>query len=164
MREDDDRRWMQHCIALARECIEAGDHPFGAAFVYEDRLLLEGRNTVCSDWDPTAHGEMNLLRKASSVLKPEQLAGGTLYSSMEPCAMCAGAIHWLGIRRVVYGCGAERLAGFAKNRLTLSCRDVFATSEREIKVVGPLLEEEAMKLHEGFWDKGGKRAPGVYGL
>jgi tRNA(Arg) A34 adenosine deaminase TadA len=161
---DEDIRWIRHCIELSRQCVKLGNHPFGAAFVYEGKLLLEGLNSVCTDWDPTAHGEMNLLRAAGKVLKPKQLAEGTLYSSMEPCAMCAGAIHWLGMRRVVYGCGAGRLAGLTKNRLRLSCRDVFATSDSRIEVVGPLLEDEAFSVHAGFWNTRTGDQPGIYGM
>lgn len=159
----EDIRWIRHCIQLSRECVEVGDHPFGAAFVHDGKLLLEGRNSVCSDWDPTAHGEMNLLRQAGTVLNSCQLANGTLYSSMEPCAMCAGAIHWMGMKRVVYGCGAGRLAGLTENRLRLSCRDVFATSDSAITVVGPVLEEDAFAVHAGFWNRRSGEQPGIYG-
>lgn len=161
---DLDTFWLRHCFKLASAAVDAGDHPFAAVFVVDGAAVMEGLNTVCSDWDPTAHGEMKILRAAAAQLSQEQLSTGTLYSSMEPCAMCAGAMHWLGIRRVVYGCSANRLAEFTKNRLRMTCREVFATSDSSIEVVGPLLEDEAFELHRAYWQLPRKKAPGIYGV
>jgi tRNA(Arg) A34 adenosine deaminase TadA len=84
------------------------------------------------------------------------LANATLYSSAEPCAMCAGAIYWSGIGRLVYGLSESRLRALTGNHpenptLQLPCREVFARGQRAIEVVGPLLEEEAAAVHAGFW-------------
>jgi tRNA(Arg) A34 adenosine deaminase TadA len=86
------------------------------------------------------------------------LKGATLYSSAEPCAMCAGAIYWAGIGRLVYGLSEHRLRGVTGNHpenptLDLPCREVFRSGQRAIEVVGPLLEDEAEALHAGVWDK-----------
>lgn len=158
-----DRLRVKHCIARAEEAAADGDHPFAAMLVLGDEILLEGRNTVVSTNDPTAHGEMSLLRRAFATLPSEKIAASTLYSSMEPCAMCAGAIYWAGIGRVVFGCSAERLAQLAGKRLTMSCRAVFATGTRAMEVEGPLLEAEAEKIHAGFWKPGQVKGPGIYG-
>jgi tRNA(Arg) A34 adenosine deaminase TadA len=84
------------------------------------------------------------------------LAGCTLYSSAEPCAMCAGAIYWTGIGRVVYGLSERRLKIITGNHaenptLDLPCRTVFAAGQRSVEVIGPLLEDEAAALHDGVW-------------
>ncbi|MEH2595881.1 tRNA(Arg) A34 adenosine deaminase TadA [Bradyrhizobium sp. AZCC 1577] len=82
----------------------------------------------------------------------------TLYSSAEPCAMCAGAIYWAGIGRVVYGLSELRLRRLTGNHpenptLDLPCREVFGSGQRATEVVGPLLEDEAAAVHDGVWDK-----------
>jgi tRNA(Arg) A34 adenosine deaminase TadA len=84
------------------------------------------------------------------------LGRATLYSSAEPCAMCAGGIYWSGIGRVVYALSEHRLleitgAHPANPTLSLPCREVFARGQRHIEVLGPLLEDEAAEVHRGFW-------------
>jgi tRNA(Arg) A34 adenosine deaminase TadA len=86
------------------------------------------------------------------------LAKATLYSSAEPCAMCAGAIYWAGIGRLVYGLSEHGLRELTGNHpenptLDLPCREVFRTGQRPTEVVGPLLEDEAAALHQGIWKK-----------
>ena len=81
-----------------------------------------------------------------------------LYTSTEPCAMCAGAIHWSGIGRVVFALGEEGLYALTSDgmnpdneTMTLPCREVFARCVRPVEVIGPLIEDEARRVHEGFW-------------
>ncbi|GAB4196668.1 MAG: nucleoside deaminase [Roseiflexaceae bacterium] len=117
-------------------------------------MLLQAENSVVTDHDITAHAETNLVRLAWRSLTPQQLVGCTLYTSTEPCAMCAGAIHWAGIGRVVYGLAESELhamAGASSNHLMLPCREVFARAQRPITVAGPLLEDEARAVHHDFW-------------
>ncbi len=104
----------------------------------------------------TAHAERMLATRASKAFPPDLLSACTLYTSAEPCAMCAGAIYWTGIGRVVFGLSEsdlKRLTGaHAENpTLDLPCRSVFAAGQRVIEVVGPMLEEEAAALHRNFW-------------
>ena len=104
----------------------------------------------------TGHAERLLATQASKQLPSNVLAVSTLYSSAEPCAMCAGAIYWAGIGRVVYGLSERRLKSITGNHaenptLDLPCRAVFAAGQRAVEVVGPLLEEEAAGLHDGEW-------------
>jgi len=92
----------------------------------------------------------------SPQISRDELADATLYSSAEPCVMCAGAIFWSGIQRVVFGIDAERLRIFRGDRLEqkdadLSCRDVFRASSHNIECIGPALIDEASQIHEGFW-------------
>ena len=93
-----------------------------------------------------AHAEMNLLRRAVKDFTPDVLAASTLYTSAEPCAMCAGAIFWSGISRLVFGLSGDRLhrlSGFSPQTLVASARDVLARAGRCIEIVGPILESEA---------------------
>jgi len=119
-------------------------------------VLIETENGYMPDHDGTAHAERLAATAASRTLARDVLAASTLYSSAEPCAMCAGAIYWAGIGRVVYGLSEHRLRAVTGNHpenptLDLPCRDVFASGQRPTEVVGPLLEDEAEALHEGVW-------------
>jgi tRNA(Arg) A34 adenosine deaminase TadA len=145
-------------IALARQSREKGNHPFGSLLVDSSgRVLLEAENTVVVGRDVTGHAELNLVRAASMRFAVEALRGSTLYTSTEPCAMCAGAIYWSEIGRVVYALGSETLTAMLEDvggtsTLALSCLEVFARGGRTIDVSGPHLMEEAAAVHEGFWD------------
>ena len=152
-----DLEHLRSAIAVARLAREHGNHPFGAVLVDEHgQALLTAENTVVTGKDSTGHAETNLVRLASQRFSPEQLARCALYSSTEPCAMCAGAIHWSGIGQVVYALSETDLydiVGPSPEHLLLPCREVFARAGRPIAVRGPALtlEREARAVHEGFW-------------
>jgi tRNA(Arg) A34 adenosine deaminase TadA len=144
-------------IELARRARDHGNNPFGALLVDADgNVVLEVENTVVTDRDVTAHAELSLMRQAGARLAPESLAGCTLYASTEPCAMCAGAIYWGYVRRVVFALSSETLRTIVDPRdsgllLSLSCREVLARGGHEVEVSGPHLEEQARAVHEGYW-------------
>lgn len=146
---------LRRAIGLAAQARERGDHPFGA-IVVSGTHVVEGMNTVVTQHDPTGHAETNVVRLAAAALTPEELAAATLYTSTEPCAMCAGAIYWSGIGRVVYALGEDELIRIVDAQegiptLALPCREVFARGGRPIEVVGPIALPEAAAVHEGFW-------------
>lgn len=149
--------FLRRALEVAQSAREHGNHPFGALIVDEHgQILVEAENTVVTENDCTGHAETNLVRKASQQFSVEVLRKATLYTSTEPCAMCAGAIHWGQIGRVVFALSETSLyqnIGNHENNeaLTLPCRDVFACTERPIEVVGPLIEDEGWQVHEGFW-------------
>ncbi|MFK7805065.1 MAG: nucleoside deaminase [Anaerolineae bacterium] len=149
--------FIQAAIGLAQKARDHGNHPFGALLVdAEGNVLLEAENSVMTENDCTGHAELNLVRAASKKYTDQFLATCTLYTSTEPCPMCAGAIFWGNIRRVVFGLSEEGLYSLIdkadENILYLPCRDVFKHGQKPIEVVGPLLEDEAIKVHLGFWD------------
>jgi tRNA(Arg) A34 adenosine deaminase TadA len=154
---DFDLEHLRLAISVAWQAREHGNHPFGAVLVDEhNQVLLQAENTVTTGRDSTGHAETNLVRLATQDLSSEQLARCTLYSSTEPCAMCAGAIHWGQIGRVVYALSEEDLyaiVGPTTQHLLLPCREVFARSQRPIEVYGPVaeLEVEARAVHANFW-------------
>jgi tRNA(Arg) A34 adenosine deaminase TadA len=152
---DIDLQLLRQAIDIARRAREHGDHPFGAVLADgQGNVLLEAENTVTTSNDCTGHAELNLMRLASRQFSVEALSRCTLYSSTEPCPMCAGAIFWGGVGRVVYALSEEglyTLIGDSPHKLLLSCRDVFARGGRPIEVFGPMLEDEARQVHEGFW-------------
>jgi tRNA(Arg) A34 adenosine deaminase TadA len=143
---------------VARRSREHGNHPFGALLAGQDgRVLLEAENTVVTTGDCTGHAETNLIREACQQLTAEDLASATVYTSTEPCAMCAAAMYWAGIPRVVFGLAEAELYAITgadpKNpTLSLPCREVFGRGQRRVEVIGPLLESEARSVHDGFWD------------
>lgn len=153
---DIDLQLLRLAIAAARRAREHGNHPFGAVLADEQgRVLLEAENTVSTDHDCTGHAELNLMRLASRQYDFDDLSRCTLYTSTEPCPMCAGSIFWGGVGRVVYALSEEGLyamTGDSPHKLLLSCRDVFARGGRPVNVLGPALEEEAEKVHAGFWE------------
>ncbi len=146
---------LRRAIAISQQAREHGNHPFGALLADANgQVLLEAENTVVTEKDCTGHAETNLMRLASRQFTPEVLDACTLYSSAEPCAMCASAIHWGGVGRLVYGVGAAslyELIGNNDDRLYLSCREVFLLTSRPITSIGPMLEDEALAAHVGFW-------------
>jgi len=150
---------LRTAIDVARRAREHGNHPFGAILVDENnQVLLQAENTVVTGHDCTGHAETNLMRLATQGFASEKLALCTLYTSTEPCVMCAGAIHWGNVRRVVYALSEVALyeiIGLSPENLLLSCRDVFARSGRSTEVVGPAteLEAEARAVHQGFWSR-----------
>jgi tRNA(Arg) A34 adenosine deaminase TadA len=151
-----DLDWLRKSFSVAAQAREYGNHPFGAVLVSpQNELLMEAENTVLTGNDITGHAEINLVRMASAEYDSRSLALCTLYASTEPCPMCAGAIFWSGIGRVVYGVsesGLYHLVGVESGEvLQLSCRDVLAHGARNVEVIGPLLEEEGLRVHEGFW-------------
>ena len=154
-----DDHFLRRSFEVAGRARTHGNHPFGAVLVdHNGNLLLEAENGFMPSHDGTAHAERLLATQACTTLGADVLAKATLYSSAEPCAMCAGAIYWAGIGRVVYGLSEHRLRGVTGNRpenltLDLPCRAVFASGQRPIEVVGPLLEDEAEALHVGVWKK-----------
>lgn len=152
-----DEHFLRRSFEVARRALTHGNHPFGAILVDQDHnVLIEAENGYMPAHDATAHAERLLSTQACTTLSPDILRTATLYSSAEPCAMCAGAIYWAGIGRVVYGLSEHRLRSFTGNHpenptLGLPCREVFKTGQRATEVVGPQLEDEAKALHVGVW-------------
>ena len=153
----DHAAFLRKSFDVARRARTNGNHPFGALLVGPDgKVLIERENGYLPDRDMTAHAERLLATAASRSIAPQVLARCTLYSSAEPCAMCAGAIYWAGIGRVVYALSERRLKAITGDHaenptLDLPCRTVFAAGQRAVDVIGPLLEDEAAALHDGVW-------------
>ena len=157
---EQDEKFLRHCIELSRRVRDSGKHPFAAIVVdAAGHIVAEaGNDSLPPDGDPTRHAELVAAGMAAKKLSPGQLAAATLYSSAEPCAMCAGAIYWCGIGRVVYALSENRLLGLTGDHpenptFALPCREVFACGQRRIEVTGPCLEEDAAEPHRGFWQR-----------
>ena len=148
---------LRRAIAELRKAGEAGNHPFASILVGPDgAVLMIQHNAYMPDHDMTGHAERVLMTRASTTLPMELLRECTIYTSAEPCAMCAGAIYWTGLKRVVYGLSEKDLKQITGDHpenptLDLPCREVFAAGQREVEVIGPMLEAEAAEPHEGVW-------------
>ena len=155
MKTDED--YVRRTNEIARESGAAGNHPFGAILVGPDgAILMEQGNTHGDTGDRTGHAERVLMTRASLAYPAAFLAGCTMVSNAEPCAMCAGSAYWAGIGRVVFGLSEramKALIGPHPDNLTmdLPCHTVLAAGQRRVEVVGPLLEDECRTVHEGFW-------------
>lgn len=141
---------MREAFAIARRARVHGNRPFGALLVAGNgAVLAAAENSQLTDEQVLAHAEMNLLHRAVKEIAPDVLATSTLYTSAEPCAMCAGAIFWSGVGRLVYGLSGDRLhqlSGFTPQMLVASAREVLSKAGRNVEVIGPLLEKEAEAL------------------
>lgn len=147
-----DEFYLSYTLELAAEAMQQGDHPFAAVLVKDDCLLLTCINSAASNHDATQHAELQLVSYATQQFHPSYLMECTLYSSTEPCAMCASAIVWSGIGRVVYGCPTEVLAEIVgRTTFLVPCREIFSRALWPPEVVGPLLAEQSAEIHRQFW-------------
>ena len=152
-----DATYLRQAIALSRTARQRGNRPFGSVIVAPDgTVLAAGWNSNGESGDCTAHAEVQAIREACQRHDRTALEQATLYASGEPCVMCAGAIFWANIRRVVYGIDDQRLRVFRGERLDqrdveLSCRDVFRAAPFAVECTGPSLVDEASQPHVGAW-------------
>ncbi|RST49224.1 nucleoside deaminase [Variovorax sp. MHTC-1] len=156
--DEQDGRYLRKAIVWSHAARRRGNRPFGAVVVSAaGEVLAEAYCNTAETGDVTGHAETNAVRALGERgLSREELAGATLYSSAEPCVMCAGAIFWSNIGRVVFGLDAERLRVFRgehadQRDAELSCRDVFRASPHAIECIGPALVDEAAAAHVGAW-------------
>ncbi len=143
-----DEAYIRRSIEMARRAAANGNEPFGALLVHDGAVIETAENSLVTDDDVTCHAETNLVRQAWTGFDPETLAEATLYSSTEPCAMCAGAIVNCGIGRVVYSAPAEG-ARDVGGRAAVAA-DVLPRCG--VEKVGPILESEGLDVHRNCWD------------
>ena len=152
---------LKRAIEISRESRKNGNTPFGALLAdAEGKILLEQPNVEITERKCTGHAETQGAERASMEYSKDFLAGCTLYTTAEPCAMCSGAIYWAGIGRVVYGMTEKDLlaqtgADPQNPTFDLPCREVFARGQKNIEVVGPFPElvEEIAEVHKGYWNR-----------
>lgn len=144
---DDDARYLRRAIELSRAAGAAGDMPFGAVGVIDGRISAEAVNHQSTQADCTAHAEMVLVRRAQAQGGVDALRGATVYASGEPCAMCAGALFWAGVRRVVYAASQPEMARVMGGALLpAGARSILTAAQPAVQVDGPWLEAEALEV------------------
>ena len=144
---DDDRLWMARALEQARAAWERGEVPVGAVLVREGRILAEAHNLTMTAADPTAHAEVRALRAAAAGQGDFRLTEATLYVTLEPCAMCSGAIVLARVPRVVYG-AADPKAGMVG---TLGNLLQDARLNHRCEVTAGVLAEASAELLRGFF-------------
>jgi tRNA(Arg) A34 adenosine deaminase TadA len=160
---EDQTSHLRRAIALAHAARASGELPFGAVITGAAiTTLVEATSTEISTGDWTCHAETNAVRVAVRLYTRTALATSTIFASAEPCAMCAAAIYYAGIRRVIYGFPEPRLRALlgtvpAAAGLGISCRRIFAATLVPMEIIGPVLEDEAALPHQGYWTEGGER-------
>jgi len=144
---DGDDHWMERALALARRAGERGEVPVGAVLVQDGQVLGEGHNAPISRHDPTAHAEIRALRGAARAVSNYRLPGATLYVTLEPCPMCAGALLHARVERLVFGAFDER-AGAAGSVVDLLSAGPF---NHRCRVTGGVLRDRCAGLLQAFF-------------
>ena len=142
-----DERWMRQALDAAREAQTRGEVPVGTCIVSDGKLLSVSGNRTRTDCDPTAHAEIVALRDASRIAGNYRLTEADVYSTIEPCAMCAGALIQARVRRLVYGAVDEK-AGAVQSRFRICDTDFL---NHRIEIVSGLLEDECKAIMQEFF-------------
>jgi len=159
MMEKDHMYYLNRCVELSELSKESGNTPFGALVVGPDgEILVEQENVEITESNCAGHAETQAMIQASKQFSKAFLSKCTLYSTAEPCAMCAGTAYWGNIGRVVYGIAEKRLLELTGDHdqnptFDLPCREVFSRGQKEIEVVGPFpeIEGKVIEVHKGYW-------------
>jgi len=149
MSGSDDAAWMKEALRLAEEASQADEVPVGAVVVCDGRLVGRGRNRREELGDPTAHAEILALREAGAALRTWRLDGCDLYVTLEPCVMCAGAMIWSRIRRLVFGT-RDKKAGAVVSLYEIPTDPRL---NHRLEVTGGVLAGECAALLTGFFDR-----------
>ncbi|HYH15053.1 MAG TPA: nucleoside deaminase [Flavisolibacter sp.] len=146
----------RRALAIAKESVEKGNLPFGCLLADSSGVILEeAGNTVITDKNAIAHCEMNLVQQMAGKYEAGFLQSCTVYASTEPCPMCAGAIYWSGVGRIVYALDKETYhaisdTGDPAHVFGMSCKSLLETGGRVVEVVGPVLKEEAIDFYRAI--------------
>ena len=147
-----DETYIREAIDLAKSAVENGNTPFGSLLVVDGAVVRRSENTTVTDDDITAHPELKLARWAARELDAGELAECTMYTSTEPCEMCATAIHYAGLDRVVFSVSADSLAELrGQAHSGVSCAELIESKSGSTTVEGPVLEAEGLAVHEDFY-------------
>lgn len=142
---------MRRAIDLAERAGERGDGHYGSVLVRDDAVVMEAENRTNTDDDLALHPELTLARRAGSELAPGQRAETVMYTSTEPCAMCATGIAYAGLAGVVYSVSGERAAALAGGGSGgIPCGEVFDRLGADVAVLGGVVEEAGLDVHRRF--------------
>nr|WP_281244030.1 nucleoside deaminase [Halobiforma haloterrestris] len=138
---------MRRAFELAREAADRGDRPFGSVLVRDDAVIMADSNRVVTEDDVRRHPELHLAYRACRELEPDERAETVMYTSTEPCPMCAGGMVSAGFARVVYSVSSEEIAEFTGNEPSVRSAEIL---DGVSDVVGPVLNEEGRRIHRDF--------------
>lgn len=152
-----EKELMLRAIALSEKSVANGGGPFGAVIVRKGTIVAEASNSVTLDHDPTAHAEVNAIRKACQKLGTYDLSGCDIYCSCEPCPMCFGAIYWAHLDTIYYANTRKDAARIGFDDDFIYREIALDPADREKKMI-QLLPEEALKAFQQWSNKGDKIA------
>lgn len=149
MIQGEHEKWMRHALVEAQLAIKKNEVPIGAVIVYEDKIIGRGHNQVEGLNDPTAHAEIVAIGAASSYLNSWRLTGASLYVTIEPCVMCAGAIVLSRLGRLIFG---------AKDPKAGACGSLYNIAQdirlnHQVQIIPYILEQECKQILESFFEK-----------
>lgn len=150
------RRYMQQAFRLAEEAYDEGEVPVGAVIVHDDRIIGKGYNQTERLKDPTAHAEILAISAACSTLDSKYLEGCTVYVTLEPCPMCAGALVWSKVERIVFG-APDAKAGACGSLFNLASNEKL---NHRIEIIQGVMEEDCGWILKQFF---GRQRPGFNG-
>jgi tRNA(Arg) A34 adenosine deaminase TadA len=139
---------MRLAIEQARIARREGNKGYGAVLAMGGQVVATGRDGSMTQRDPSLHAEFTAIRKAAESLGDGDLSGGVLFSTCEPCPMCASLSVWANLSAIIYGASIEATARLGKARILISCREVVRRSPVWMEVIGGVLEEECMVLYQ----------------
>jgi tRNA(adenine34) deaminase len=149
-----DEAMMREALGEAAAAAAGGEVPVGAIVVLNGQIVARGRNRSIADSDPTAHAEIVALREAGRAIGNYRLAGATVYATVEPCAMCAGALVWARVARLVYGADDAK-AGAVRSIFEICTSD---TLNHRLEIEAGVLEKECRELIQVFFRARRQRA------
>ena len=149
MMQTEDEKWMRYALAEAQLALKKKEVPIGAVVVYEDKIIGRGHNQVESLDDPTAHAEIIAIGAASNFLNSWRLSGSSIYVTIEPCAMCAGAIVLSRLDRLIFG---------AKDTKAGACGSLYNIVQdirlnHQVQIIPYILEQECRQILGAFFEK-----------
>lgn len=162
MSNNDHEKFIRLAFEQARLAVEAGNEPFGAVLVKNGEVAAYGQNKINTENDPTYHAETGLIRDYCHEAKVTDLSDYTLYTSCEPCVMCAGCMVWAKLGRMIYSITVDQLLKIVSEGpsdslsqeddrgIDMPCAEVFAYSRNKIEVITGILEEEGLELYRSY--------------
>jgi tRNA(Arg) A34 adenosine deaminase TadA len=138
---------MREAFALARAAADRGDRPFGSVLVRDDSIRMTESNRVVTENDIRRHPELHLAHRACRELTPDERAATVMYTSTEPCPMCAGGMTTAGFGRVVYSVASDDVAAFTGSDPSVRAGEIL---DGVSEVVGPVLNDEGRQIHRDF--------------
>ena len=143
----DDDSYMRQAVALARQAAENGEVPVGAVVVLDGRVAGQGFNSPIRLSDPAAHAEMMALREAAQAVRNYRLEGASVYVTLEPCVMCAGALVNARVKRLIFGARDLRFGG-VRSKFRLADSDLL---NHQVEVIEGVLGAECLELVKSFF-------------
>ncbi|WP_049913818.1 nucleoside deaminase [Halococcus saccharolyticus] len=138
---------MRRAFELAREATDRGDRPYGSVLVRDDEIVIGDSNRVRTEDDVRRHPELHLAYRACREFDPDERAATAMYTSTEPCPMCAGGMRTAAFGRVVYSVGGDELPDFGRDEPSVRSATIL---DCVTEVVGPVLNDEGRRIHHEF--------------